>query len=241
MGLLEETLVEKLATSLWRYRRLLQAESAELLKNVEEWRMENAEQSDRRFDFEASRQELKAKTDPEGLMVRINDPQVLESCINELAMVKSEMNKCGFADGAPDVGLGLVYGASYAGRPGHDLFDYFVEFRDASKGTEAERKKRGLCSKEDCVNKFIAETEEEIRRLEGLRKYPLPKPKRKRVKDDLEPTGMQLLKSMIPDSSGLDRLLRYEVSIERVLDRTLTQLERVRRIRDDQRTIDMKQ
>jgi hypothetical protein len=169
-GLLEETLVEKLATSLWRYRRLLQAESAELLRNVEERRLENAEQSNRRSDFEASRQELKAKTEPEGLMAKIDDPQVLESCINKLAIVKSEMNKCGFEDGAPDVGLGLVYGARYAGRPGHDLFDYFVEFRDASEGTEVERKKRGLCSKEDCVNKFIAELEKEIQRLEGLRK-----------------------------------------------------------------------
>jgi hypothetical protein len=155
--------------------------------------------------------------------------------------VKSEVNQLGFEDGAPDVGLGLVYGARYAGRPGHDLFDDFVECLNASRATAAERQKRGFCSEEDCVNKFIAAIEKEIHRLESLRKYPLPKPKRHRFKDDLEPTGMQLLKSMIPDSSGLDRLLRYEVSIERVLDRTLTQLERVRRIRDDQRTIDMKQ
>jgi len=51
---------------------------------------------------------------------------------------------------------------------------------------------------------------------------------------------MQLFESMIPGSSGLDRLLRYEVSIERAIDRALIQLERVRQIRDDQRTIDMK-
>ena len=239
IGLLEEALVEKLATSLWRYRRLLQAESAELLGNMEERRAENAERSNRNFDVEARRQEYKAQTETEGLIPKISNPEVLESCIDELATVKSEMNKFGFGDGRPDIGLGLVYGARYAGRPGHDLFDCFVECLNASRATDAERQKKGFCSEDDCVNKFIAALEEEIRRLESLRKYPLPKRKRHRVKDDLEPTGMQLLKSMIPDSSGLDRLLRYEVSMERALDRTLTQLERVRRIHDDQRTIDM--
>jgi len=241
MGLLEETLVEKLATSLWRYRRLLQAESAELLGNMEERREENADRCDKRWEFEMRKQEYKAKTDTEGLILKISDPEVLESCIKQLTIVKTEINQIGFEDGASDVGLGLVYGARYAGRPGHDLFDDFVECLDASRTTEPERRERGFHSKEDCVNQFIAKTEEEIHRLEGLRKYPLPKPKRHRVKDDLEPVGIQLLKSMIPDSSGLDRLLRYEVSMERALDRTLTQLERVRRIRVDQRTIYMKQ
>ena len=35
----------------------------------------------------------------------------------------------------------------------------------------------------------------------------------------------------IPDAPGLDRLLRYEASLERVFDRTLSQLERLQRMR----------
>ena len=38
-------------------------------------------------------------------------------------------------------------------------------------------------------------------------RYPTP---RKQIKDDLQPTGMKPFKCVIPDSSGLDRLLRYE-------------------------------
>ena len=34
-GMLQELLVEKIATNLWRYRRLLQAESATVQKNIE--------------------------------------------------------------------------------------------------------------------------------------------------------------------------------------------------------------
>jgi hypothetical protein len=42
-----------------------------------------------------------------------------------------------------------------------------------------------------------------------------------------------LIKSL-SDSGGLDRLIRYETSLERAFDRTLTQLERVQRMRKGQ-------
>jgi len=35
----------------------------------------------------------------------------------------------------------------------------------------------------------------------------------------------------VPDGPGLDRLLRYEASLERSFDRTLSQLERLQRMR----------
>ena len=37
-----------------------------------------------------------------------------------------------------------------------------------------------------------------------------------------------------PDFPGLDRLLRYPIALERAFDRTLTQLERLQRIRKGQ-------
>jgi hypothetical protein len=38
----------------------------------------------------------------------------------------------------------------------------------------------------------MTELEKEIHRMEGHRKYPLPKPPRKQIKDDLQPTGILL-------------------------------------------------
>jgi len=39
------------------------------------------------------------------------------------------------------------------------------------------------------------------------------------------------VRRVVPESPALDRLLRYEVSLERSFDRTLTQLERLQRMR----------
>lgn len=40
-----------------------------------------------------------------------------------------------------------------------------------------------------------------------------------------------MLRRSIPDSHRLERLLRYEASLERAFDRTLSQLERLQRMR----------
>ena len=47
-------------------------------------------------------------------------------------------------------------------------------------------------------------------------------------------TQLEILCRNVPDSPGLDRLLRYKVSLERSFDRTLSQLERLQRMRLDQ-------
>ena len=47
-------------------------------------------------------------------------------------------------------------------------------------------------------------------------------------------TKLEILRRSVPDSSGLDRLLRYETSLERTFDRTLSQLERQQRMRRGQ-------
>ena len=70
-----------------------------------------------------------------------------------------------------------------------------------------------------------------MRRLEGHRKRPIQKPKQRPLTDEDQPRGTSLLKWEIPDSDELDRLLRCEASLERALDRTLSQLERLQRMR----------
>jgi hypothetical protein len=49
-----------------------------------------------------------------------------------------------------------------------------------------------------------------------------------------ERTKLEILRRKVPESEKLDRLLRYETSLERAFDRTLTQLELAQRIRKGQ-------
>ena len=44
-------------------------------------------------------------------------------------------------------------------------------------------------------------------------------------------TKLEILRRNVPDPSRLDRLLRYEASLERAFDRALNQLERLQRMR----------
>ena len=49
-----------------------------------------------------------------------------------------------------------------------------------------------------------------------------------------ERNRVELLRSGVPEGAGLERLLRYEASLERAFDRTLAQLERLERLRQGQ-------
>ncbi len=66
----------------------------------------------------------------------------------------------------------------------------------------------------------------EICRLEQYREQrePIESEKRK----------VEMLRQRVPDSPGLDRLLRYASSLERAFDRVLAQFDRARRIRKEQ-------
>lgn len=236
-GMMEEVLVEKIAMSLWRYRRFLQAESGEVRNNIQERMFENARLADKQIDLQVSIDDLTAKTIREGMVIKIDDPHVLESCLDKLSAIRSEIERFGFDDGSYHIDLGLLYGARYAGRPGNDLFDYYHECLGAMKLPPTEREKRGFTSQEDCITKFVSATAKEIHRLEGLRKYPLPKPNRSHGTDRHLPTGIELLQCVIPNSDRLDSLLQYEASVERSIERTLGQLERLQRNRYNQKTI----
>ena len=56
---------------------------------------------------------------------------------------------------------------------------------------------------------------------------------RQQVRASLETMGTppEVLCHNVPDTPTLDRLLRYEASLDRSFDRTLTQLERLQRMR----------
>jgi hypothetical protein len=65
-GMLEGLLVEKLATILWRQRRLLETERSAVQKNIQKAEAEKANHFDERSDFAAKIERLRAQRDTDG-------------------------------------------------------------------------------------------------------------------------------------------------------------------------------
>lgn len=92
-GRLEETLVEKLAMILWRHRRLIQAENAEMRNSTEflEWEEENRQV-----------QSLKGLNNPDfdlpQIIDQIEKPKILERCLELLVGLKEELVARGFEE-----------------------------------------------------------------------------------------------------------------------------------------------
>ena len=62
----------------------------------------------------------------------------------------------------------------------------------------------------------------------------LKQDQKKRESIKSERRKVEILRQSVPDSRGLDRLLRSGSSLERDFDRTMTQLERLQRMRKGQ-------
>jgi len=92
--------------------------------------------------------------------------------------------------------------------------------------TEEERAKAGYAAPEQCQKMVLRAVGGEIRRLERYQE--------KREPNESERIKVEILRQRVPDSPGLDRLLRYASSLERALDRMLTQYKRAQRMRKGQ-------
>jgi hypothetical protein len=237
-GTLQQILVEKLAALLWRSRRLLQAENGELLRSVKEVWIEKRRRSIQMLGVKTLTEQRIARTDRRGYIADIYDSNVLESCLDKLCAVRENVERFGLDYKSHPDNLGLVYGVRYSGRPGKDLFDDYIECLRSLKATVAEKERGGFTSEEDYTRKFISKMEKEILRLEGRRKHIRRRPKWDPVTDDDEPSAEELLKCAVPDSDAMDRLLRYEASLDRAFDRVLVQLGRLQLMRESQKTIE---
>ena len=100
---------------------------------------------------------------------------------------------------------------------------------DTSRVSEEEREQEGYASQELCKENIVHEIDGEIRRLKRYRKT--------QASIEADRAKLESLRRTVPESPALDRLLRYEASLERSFDRTLTQLERLQRMRLGQPTL----
>jgi hypothetical protein len=222
-GTLEEVLVEKLATILWRHRRLIVAEGAEIRKNVEflEWDHQNQQQEKAEETGNSSMLKYEG-----GLIRKIQNPGVLKRCLELLAKLRQGIETDGFAPEQDNVILERIYGEYGEDQLRETLYDTYVTWLETSRASEEERQREGYASPQECVRRVLQEMDREIRGLKRDEKT--------RASINAERNKLEILRRSVPNSPGLDRLLRYEASLDRALERTLSQLERLQRMRRGQ-------
>ena len=218
IGMMEETLVEKLSVLFWRYRRLIQAESAEIAQ-VAEFVEEDVERRSLRHAGTVEDLGGVAK----GMLQYCTNPLVYGRAVELLMQLEAGIEYRGFDKDRDVKLLRKLYGPpTDSGLPSEFFSTYGALWSMSVESTEegTEVPKYNLDTLKSRAQKAVRE---EIRRLLDLqKKYEGVEARR------LEHT---IKASVLPPEKTMDRLMRYEASLERVIDRTLTQLERLQRMR----------
>jgi hypothetical protein len=216
-GKLEQVLVEKLATTLWRHQRLLIAEGAEIRKNSE-------------FPEVSSQQqvgiELQMALENVGLISGVYDPDVLERCLELLVELARGIEANGFDEEQDGLRLRTIYGDPDRYHFRETLQDKYSIRLNTARVDEEERAREGYATPEQCKQNVLLVIGDEIDSLKQDQK------KRESIKS--ERTKLEILRQTVPDSRGMDRFLRYETHLSREIDRILNRLERVQRMRKGQ-------
>jgi len=219
-GALEELLVEKLGILAWRQRRLLLAESAEIRKNTE-----FVESDQRDQDHEAVRMfwNMPGFLGGRGLIGNTHNRHLIERCIEWLGDLRKGIEKAGFRRDEDAPILRMLYGDREIIRLRSDLYDCFETWLQIAETPEQERERKRYPSPSEARQIVMEKIDKEIRRLKRDQKA--------RSSIQAARTQLEIVSRNVPDGPGLDRLLRYEASLERSFDRTLSQLERLQRMR----------
>ena len=271
-GQLECTLVEKLSSILWRHRRMMVAEGAEIQKSIEflKWDLQNRQ----REEAEALGKGGSAEPTP-GLIRGIENPQILDTCIYELAFLRRAIEREGFDKDRDTAILERIYGSDQLRHPSVLSLKYSGSLW-AAHLSQMQPQREGPQMAEEDKKEFLKEIDREIRQLRSdlpqwepeddrypsndyddryptmdeSERYPVIEKDNMEFLDEIDKElhrlesyrsnlrsieadrmNLERLRRSIPDSPHLDRLLRYEASLERAFDRTLNQLERLQRAR----------
>jgi hypothetical protein len=217
VGTLEELLVEKLATLFWRNCRLLIAEGAEIRASSE---FVVSDKQELQWQEVSRLPQLSLNG---GLIRWIANPHSLQGCLNLLRGLEEGIEARGFVPNLDRVILTTLYGRYEEGNWLHTLPCSYLLWSRVAAVSEEERKQNGLPSCLDAKEGFLAE----LRKLiEWLCLY-----EKEQLRILAGKLGLESLRQNVPDAPRLDRLLRYETSLDRSMERTLNQLERLQRMR----------
>jgi len=130
----------------------------------------------------------------------------------------------GITKGGPDPNrdsaiLTKLYGQHKARGEQPTLNEKYRTLLSKANGSEGELGESQSRSPEECQGIFLQDLEKEIGRLERAKSI------------EGEKMRLEELCQYVPDPSLPDRLLRYDASLERNIDRTMKQLERLQQMR----------
>jgi hypothetical protein len=206
----ERSLVERLAYLSLSLERLQMAESAQRL--LDATFLENDQQfKDIRELGEARKARCNDQSEEfiTGLFYRSENPAIRDRCLEYLTRITAELSKDDFELDTLSLLVALVYGG-------------------CPSAVMAEIKKRKLERTTPSPNKdaFLEETFRDYAKLMSDAE----------VQGKFEARRFELrrLSLLVPDSSHVDRLIRYGAYLSREFDRTLNRLERLQRMRRGQ-------
>ena len=212
-GGLEHVLVEKIASLIWRHRRVLLAERGDL-----ETRAISRELTPPgglpNIIAEIARRTVPLRT---GLIEEIADPIILHRCLLLLNVLRSGIEDHGFQIERDQKILTEIYGRPDEYRISKTLYDTYTGWANKSNVSRKRRDNKAV------IENVLRAIDGEIGRLEQLRGT--------RAVLETEKIRFEKLRRNIPEG---EQFLRYEVSLDRALDRTMNQLERVQRMRKGQ-------
>jgi hypothetical protein len=219
VGTCEIALVDKLATLLWRQRRVLIAEAAEIQKGRDfvEWD-EHREQEERAAEI------LRSSTNCNGgLITKIAIPKVLERCLELLAQLKNGIEQVGLNPECDKGILTMLYGEYRQEDCRHSLFNGYLIGLAHAFCPDEKRKDAETASPGEAKQNFLHELKLEEKRLRRFKKD--------RTAKESDRLRLISLSRCIPTSAVMDRLLRYEAKFDHEIDRLLKQLELLQRRR----------
>jgi len=225
VGTLEETLVEKLAVLIWRYRRLIAFETGGIRKNIEfpgsDETNDSREEGANKLTLEVRYIGQPAEWDPRGLIRDITDPTISRQCLELLNELQANIETAGFNPNKDREILRRIYGTEKHLRP--TVRDEYEIWSNEAACSEKEPHKNEHASPKQRAAKILDAIAKETKRLDNE-----DRERREIASARAEISRLRASVLRLPD---LDRLLRYETNIDRAFDRTLSQLERVQRLR----------
>ena len=202
-GAFEENLVEMLAVTRWRQRRLLIAESAEVQVTMENF---DSGETERLLSFGGLPMPKWCGPTTES---STNRPERSE-CLGLLRTLKSNIETKGFDHHNDKEILIQIYGSEDLSS---DVFQLYPSAPIIAQSRAVE---------EFAVN-FLNKIKEEIDKLQQQED--------RERSDELNQRRLETLRRSVPESPKLDQFLRYSASLERSFERTLNQLDRAQRTR----------
>jgi hypothetical protein len=215
-GTLETALVENLAVLLWRKRRFLRAESAEITDAVA-FKSFDSVQAQLLEIWDRSR----AGETAGGMLRHSSNPFLIGQGIDILKTFRDLFEKSGFVKGEDPWLLRKLFGLDHDGAAPLGISRTFQLYSrlatDAAKGDETPH------SPDELKKEMLEMLDEEIKHLARLKEL-------QHTIDD-QKGECQTIAALVPSQDVMERLIRYEAHLSREFDRTLSQLERLQRVR----------